>query len=365
MDPKDPPAKPEPDERPSLFDDFLLAGDEVRAEREREAAELRRRLLEGPAPPPPKRKLEPSPKRFSATGHAAPIDLPDIVLGTSAFTADGWEGTFYPPGMKSAEFLPFYADRFQTVEVDSTFYRTPAAATVRGWYQKTPPDFIFAAKVPRVITHDKVLVDCDAEWNVFLDAMELLDEKLGPILFQFGYFNKSAFQGVEEFLARLKPFLKKLPRDRKFVVEIRNKNWLDARLTDALRERNVALALLDQAWMPRPWEMNRPTETSLPAGRQAPAPTAKKTAPRKKKFDPITSNFVYVRWLGDRKGIEEVTTTWNKTVVDRRADLANWVKVFQKFVARNLRVFAYANNHYAGYGPGTLQLFRELWEKKK
>jgi len=346
MEPKNPLAKFRRDTGPSLFDDFLLAGEEVRAERElkrqREAEEKRRELLAKAERSRTKRAPETSPKRFSASGHAGPIDLPDIVLGTSAFTADGWRGFFYPPGMKPAEYLTYYAERFQTVELDSTFYRTPAASTVRGWYARTPPDFIFAAKAPRVITHEKVLVDCDAEWKVFRDVMEVLDEKLGPILFQFGYFNKKAFQGPEEFLARLKPFLQKLPRDRKFAVEIRNKNWLDARFADALREHNVALALIDQSWMPRPWEM-------------------KEIKPR---FDPITSNFAYVRWLGDRKGIEKVTTTWNKTVVDRSDDLANWVKVFQKFVARNLRVFAYANNHYAGYGPGTLQLFRELWEKK-
>ncbi|MGA2484247.1 MAG: hypothetical protein ABSF92_14160 [Candidatus Acidiferrales bacterium] len=68
------------------------------------------------------------------------------------------------------------------------------------------------------------------------------------------------------------------------------------------------------------------------------------------KFDLITSDFTYVRWLGDRKGIEEVTKTWDTTVIDRREDLANWVEVFRQFVSRNLKVFAYANNHYAGTG---------------
>jgi uncharacterized protein YecE (DUF72 family) len=269
-------------------------------------------------------------------------DLPGILLGTSAFTADGWEGTFYPSGMRPPDYLTFYATRFRTVEVDSTFYRTPPTATVRGWYAKTPAYFVFAAKAPRSVTHDKVLVNCDAEWKEFLATMELLGEKLGPILFQFGYFNKSAFQNAEEFLARLRPFLKTLPKDRRFAVEIRNKNWLDARFADALRERNVALALIDQAWMPRPWEMGA----------------------MKSKFDPITADFAYVRWLGDRKGIEKITTTWDKTVVDRRADLMNWVEVFREFVARNLRVFAYANNHYAGNGPATVNLFRALWAKK-
>ena len=173
-----------------------------------------------------------------------------------------------------------------------------------------------------MITHDKVLLDCDGEWKDFLSTMEILGEKLGPLLFQFGLFKQNAFKSAEQFLARLKPFLKKLPRDHRFAVEIRNKHWLDARFADTLRQHNVALALIDQSWMPRPWEMPN-------------------------KFDLITSDFSYVRWLGDRKGIEAVTKTWDKTVIDRREDLTNWVEVFWQFVSRNLKVFAYANNHYA------------------
>jgi hypothetical protein len=76
-----------------------------------------------------------------------PYGEPEFFLGTSAFTAAGWEGTFYTPGMKTRDFLSYYANQFKTVEVDTTFYRTPNASTVSGWYEKTPPDFVFAAKV--------------------------------------------------------------------------------------------------------------------------------------------------------------------------------------------------------------------------
>jgi uncharacterized protein YecE (DUF72 family) len=75
---------------------------------------------------------------------------PDIRIGTSAFTAAGWEGSFYPPGMKPADYLSLYATKFETVELDNTFYRTPAVSTVKGWNAKTPPGFIFAAKVPQL-----------------------------------------------------------------------------------------------------------------------------------------------------------------------------------------------------------------------
>src|SRR6266705_41301 len=129
-----------------------------------------------------------------------PYSLPGILLGTSAFTANGWQSSFYPAGMKPVDYLKFYSTKFQTVEVDSTFYGTPSAATVEKWSEKTPPDFVFTAKVPQLITHEKVLVDCDAEWKNFLGTMEILGEKLGPLLFQFGHFNNDAFKSADEFL---------------------------------------------------------------------------------------------------------------------------------------------------------------------
>src|SRR5258708_3663162 len=139
-----------------------------------------------------------------------------IYLGTSAFTAAGWPGTFYPAGMKPRDYLTFYAEHFDSVEVDSTFYRTPSMSTVNGWALKTPEEFIFSVKVPRIITHEKVLVGCDAEFGQFMDTIDILDEKLGPIVFQFPFFNSSVFKTQSDFLDRFIPFLKKLPRNYKF-----------------------------------------------------------------------------------------------------------------------------------------------------
>ena len=103
-------------------------------------------------------------KEFQLKSLAVNTTNDNIRLGTSAFTAAGWEGTFYPAGMKPADFLSYYATKFDTVEVDSTFYRTPAVSTVKGWYAKTPPGFLFAAKVPQLITHEKALVECDEDF---------------------------------------------------------------------------------------------------------------------------------------------------------------------------------------------------------
>ncbi len=263
----------------------------------------------------------------------------DLRIGTSAFTAAGWETAFYPRGMKPADYLTFYATKFNAVEVDSTFYRSPSKATVQGWDRKSPDGFLFAAKVPRSITHDKVLADCEAEFKEFVQTMDLLGGKLGPLLLQFGYFNKKAFVGVNDFLARLRPFLKKLPKDHKFAVEIRNKNWLVPQFIETLREHGVALALIDQSWMPRPAQWFE-------------------------KFDPITASFTYVRWLGDRKGIEEQTKTWDKIIMDRRAELFEWAEILGKVHKRKIQILAFANNHYAGYGPGTVEQFRQLWGRQ-
>ncbi len=184
-----------------------------------------------------------------------------------------------------------------------------------------------------------MLVDCDDDLNHFLRTMEVLGEKRGPLLFQFGYFNQKTFKTQADFLAILRPFLKKLPSDYQFALEIRNKYWLDARFAELLREHKVALALLDQSWVPRPWEM-------------------------KNKFELTTADFTYVRWLGDRKGIEEQWKSWDKIIVDRSTDMTNWVQLFRQFVSKKLKTFAYANNHYAGHGPGTVKLFWDMWNRK-
>jgi uncharacterized protein YecE (DUF72 family) len=238
--------------------------------------------------------------------------------------------------MQSRDFLSYYATRFDTVEIDSTFYGTPSVSTVRGWNAKTPPRFVFAAKVPQVITHEKVLVDCDTEFKQFIEVMDNLGDKLGPLLLQFSFFNTSVFRGVNNFLEGLRPFLKTLPKDHKFALEIRNKNWLVPQFIDTLREHRVALALIDQSLMPRPREWFE-------------------------KFDPITADFAYVRWLGDRKAIEEQTKVWNKTVVDRSAELDEWSQVLGKL---KVPIYVYANNHYAGYSPATVEMFRNLWRKQ-
>jgi len=233
--------------------------------------------------------------------------------------------------------LAFYAEHFPTVEVDSTFYACPSARTVTNWEARTPEGFIFSVKVPQTITHDKVLVGCDAELEEFFRTMAILGPKLGPMVFQFPFFNRSIFRDRHQFLDRFVPFLKKLPGARRFAIEIRNHDWLDAEFANLLRDHKIALVLQDRSWMPSPTHL---------------------------KFDPITTDWTYIRWLGDRKGIEEQTTTWDRTVVDRTIELSSWVDYCYQIRKRGVLIYAYANNHYAGHAPATIAQFRHLWHTK-
>src|SRR5277367_4910418 len=185
-----------------------------------------------------------------------------------------------------------------------------------------------------------MLMDCETEFEEFVDRLQILDSKLGPLLLQFPEFNKYVMN-ENEFVCKLRFFLASVKDSAvRFVVEIRNKPWLTERLLDVLRENRVALALSDTSFMPRPWEQ---------------------------KLDLITTDFVYVRWLGDRKGIEQTTTTWDKTVVDRDDDLRNWVDLFKTIRRKtpDLKIYAYANNHYQGHGPGTVKLLWDLYRERK
>jgi uncharacterized protein YecE (DUF72 family) len=265
------------------------------------------------------------------------VNLAPILLGTSSFTASGWAGSFYPKAMRPAEYLTFYAQHFPAVEVDSTFYACPSVQTVNNWAARTPEGFTFAVKVPQSVTHEKALAGCDAEITEFLKTMDILGTKLGPIVFQFPFFNKSAFQDRHEFLDRLVPFLAKLPNSYKFAIEIRNRNWLDSEFANLLRDRCIALVLQDRSWMPNPSELN---------------------------FDPITAGWTYIRWLGDRKAIEQQTMTWDKTIVDRSAELSSWVDFCYQVRNRGILIYAFANNHFSGHAPATIEQFRSIWQSR-
>ncbi len=267
------------------------------------------------------------------------MTLPDnLYLGTVSWSKQDWVGSFYPANVKPAEFLETYARAFRTVEIDATFYRIPSRSMVDGWRDRSPKGFVFAAKVPRVITQVKVLSNCQEEFSTFLRNMEPLGDKLGPLLFQFPYFNKNAFASREQFDKLLRPFLKSLPKGFRFALEIRNKNWISWDFLELLREHSVGFTLLDQVWMP-----------SIETLAQA--------------LDLVTGDFCYARFMGDRKGLESKTQKFDRIIEDKTDDMKIWANELKKIVAKGTRTYVFFSNYYAGYGPGSAKLFEELWEK--
>jgi uncharacterized protein YecE (DUF72 family) len=267
------------------------------------------------------------------------MGLPDnLYLGTVSWSKSDWVGAFYPSNLKPAQFLEVYARTFRAVEIDSTFYRTPTRSMVSGWKDRTPNDFVFAAKIPRMITHQKVLSDCQKELSIFLKVMESLGDKLGPLLLQFPYFNKNTFASREQFDKLLRPFLDGLPKEFRFSVEIRNKNWISWDFLELLRERSVGFTLLAQAWMP-------PIDTLAKA------------------LDLITGDFCYARFMGDRKELERQRQKYDTLLDDKTAEMTIWASELKKIVARGTKTYTFFSNYYAGYGPGSARLFADLWEK--
>jgi uncharacterized protein YecE (DUF72 family) len=266
-------------------------------------------------------------------------ELNPVRVGTSGFSAEGWVGTFYPDKTQPKDYLARYSDKLDTVEVDSTYYRIPAEKTVRNWYELTPPGFVFAAKVTQTITHEKCMVDCDDDIAHYTRTMALLQEKAGPLLLQFPYFNRKTFANGGEWLLRLEKFLPKLSTEMKWALEIRNKAWLGPKLIEILSRHKVALALIDHPWMPRPTEITT-------------------------KWDGITADFSYVRLLGDRYAIEEQTKVWDKVIVERTRELDEWAEVTNT-VRKRVPVYTYVNNHFAGHAPQTVREFLERLNGRK
>jgi uncharacterized protein YecE (DUF72 family) len=243
----------------------------------------------------------------------------NLYLGTSGWSYSDWEGTLYPEALPSGSRLAEYVKRYATVEIDSTFYGTPRRSTVQKWREISPDGFLFAAKFPKEITHDQNLVNAEGETENFLRTMSELGDKLGPLLIQFPPSFSVEGMGV------LEDFLKDLPGDFRYAVEVRHRSWLGSDLPEMLREHGVALTLIDYPGMPR--------------------------------MEEATADFSYIRWLGDRREFPAGHTHLKK---DRDDDLSWWSKLVGRFLRENRTVFAYANNHYQNHSPSTLDRFLKI-----
>jgi uncharacterized protein YecE (DUF72 family) len=166
-------------------------------------------------------------------------------IGTSGWSYTNWRGPFYPPGTKPREWLAFYAQHLRSVEINTTFYRLPAAAMLAGWHARTPAGFLFAIKAWRAITHFKRLHACEAALASFFGAIAPLAEKAGPVLFQLP-------PRFARDTARLSDFLALLPRGRRFAFEFRDPSWHDDAVYHVLAAHNVAFCPFELAALVAP-----------------------------------------------------------------------------------------------------------------
>ena len=155
-------------------------------------------------------------------------------IGCSGFYNKDWKEVFYPQGLPQSKWVEFYCTQFNTLELNTTFYRFPTAEMLQKWYDNSPPDFKFSVKAPRLITHYKQFKDVSRLLSDFYNSVrEGLREKLGPVLFQFpariGY--------SEEFLQRV---LQNPDRNFNNVIEFRHPDWWNQHVYDELAKRNIS-----------------------------------------------------------------------------------------------------------------------------
>lgn len=239
-------------------------------------------------------------------------------FGCSGWDYQEWIGPFYRNASESK--LAAYAKVFDTAEINSTFYRAPSPGMVHGWARYTPDDFVFAAKVPQTVTHDRlcdVAKGADADLRSYCDLMRpLLDEgKLGPLLLQLP--PRLRFDE-----ARIHRFLDALPKDFAFALEPRNRSWLTLEAFDLLRSAGVGYTIVDEPLLPPDLH--------------------------------VTASFAYVRWHGH--GDEP---WYNYRYSDD--ELQGWVPRVEQVASQAETVYGFFNNHFHGYAPeNALRILRML-----
>lgn len=243
-------------------------------------------------------------------------------------TQAGGERIFYPRGTKSNEMLAVYAEAFDTIEVDSTFYAIPAGSAIENWYKRTPEDFTFSLKLPRDITHEHSLREGSFHiLEEFCERVAELKEKLAAVLIQL----PPQFEASKENAQHLRQFLARIPNEIRFAIEFRNREWLVDWTFEELEKARVALCLDDGGWIPRALMFE---------------------AIEKLKID-----FAYVRFMGERD-----LTTFDKVVRPQDAGLRIWKEEIERLEAKD--VYVYFSNFYEGFAPASAGKFRELCGQK-
>jgi uncharacterized protein YecE (DUF72 family) len=244
-------------------------------------------------------------------------------IGCSSWTSEAWWGRVYPAELPPGDRLALYARHFDAVEVDSSYYRDPGPFLVRRWRQVTPDGFVFTLKVPRELLDPKHGVDREGIAAFESHAREL-GPKLGALLLQFSPWVKPgrASGFLRELLNALDPSLR-------YAVELRDAGWFQgsegATLLRELTARRLALA----------WSYL--TYVEVPAER--------------------TTDFVYLRFIADHTSVP--AETHGELRVDRSELSQLWADRVRAVAGNVTTVFAFFNNHFAGFAPASVNLFRQ------
>jgi uncharacterized protein YecE (DUF72 family) len=255
----------------------------------------------------------------------API-LP-IHLGTSSWQFDGWRGVFYPEGLPRQDQLAFYAQHFDTVESNTSFYGLPRPSTLVNWVETVPPGFSFCLKFPRAISHGKRLHECSEETWAFLDVVRSLGAAAAPAFLQLppDFTRKRYGKTLADYL----DWLAGQRGDLRIGVEVRAADLMTAAFARFLAERGFALVIVDRVGSPDlygVWD-------ELIEANQAPP-------------------FALLRWIGDDKqgpkGDAEITAP-------RDAQLDTWAERLAAWATRGLEIFGYMHNPYEGHSPASVR----------
>jgi uncharacterized protein YecE (DUF72 family) len=237
----------------------------------------------------------------------------EIRIGTSGWHYKHWVGSFYPPRLPSSGMLAHYIEKFDTVELNNSFYKLPAKTSLSAWRDSTPSHFVFAVKGSRFLTHMKKLKDAEEGLNRFLEAMDVLGAKLGPVLFQLP-------PNWEVDRDRLGAFLEIFPRDLRCAFEFRNPTWDTKDIYDLLARYNAGYCIFDLAGYRSPIE--------------------------------VTAQFTYVRLHGPGGKYQG---SYND------GELKKWARQIEKWRKTLTAIYVYFDNDDSGYAPqDALRLKRML-----
>jgi uncharacterized protein YecE (DUF72 family) len=234
-----------------------------------------------------------------------------VHVGTSGWVYPHWRGRFYPPELRQKEWFGYYARRFDTVEINNSFYRLPSPAVFGAWQKQAPPGFIYSVKASRFLTHIKRLKDPEQPLQAFFEGAVNLKDRLGPILYQLP-------PGWAPDLARFRHFLELLPEGYAHVVEFRDARWLTEEVFSLMERRGVSHCIHDR------YGLNIPHR--------------------------ITASPVYVRLHGDPAPGGDYSS----------AMLEAWAGRIRAWHGQSPDVFLYFNNDFEGYAASNAILLKKM-----